>query len=724
MKGSTIILWVLLLPMAGGLLSCVLGKLREGERTAEKNRLCNLIPTGITAAVFTIAVFLAAGQWRGDVKTLRLLGICGRDLTFTVDGFRALYVSVASFAWLTASVFYVWYGSHDRHAARYQAATLITLSCTLGVLLSADLFTTFVFFEGMSLVSYLWVVHEQTAEAIRASKTYLAVAVIGGLVLLMGLFLLENTVGTLDIEELQTAYWIAGANGSSKTLFAAGLCLLFGFGAKAGAWPLHIWLPKAHPEAPASASALLSGILTKTGVFGVLILCGRIFLCHAKWGNIILVLGVITMLVGALRAVGSIDIKHMLACSSVSQIGFILVGAGTSCLMADGNGAAIAGSILHMLNHSAFKLILFTAAGIAVHTVHTRDLNKLRGFGRNRYGLMIIMLTASLGIGGIPGFSGYISKTLIHETLAEVAAEAGFGYRICEYLFLFAGGCTVAYMAKLFVVLFLRKPSEEVLAAEEKQGSADSPRATMVLLGITAAFVFLCGTLPEVTMVPLGVRASRIAAYVPMHHAPQWFSWECLAGSLISIVAGVVIYFAAERPLVCRKLLPLRETPQYVDRMETLPTLEDNVYRPLLLTVLPAVFGTLMRGLEVTVECLARAVFVLCKSVLVVMDKIVDALVLLLRRSALRPVVEQRSITIGEAICNPIGHVGNGFRRLWNATFGRKKPKDGDCVAAVNRARESLTESVKLVSRSLSYGLMAFCIGLLVLLAYLLWSLR
>ena len=126
----------------------------------------------------------------------------------------------------------------------------------------------------MSFTSYTWVAHEETKEALRAAETYLAVAVIGGLVMLMGLFLLYGELGTLEFTRLAQAAEKSRLNGNGGyvRIFTASVCLLFGFGAKAGVFPLHIWLPKAHPVAPAPASALLSGILTKAGIFGVLVI--------------------------------------------------------------------------------------------------------------------------------------------------------------------------------------------------------------------------------------------------------------------------------------------------------------------------------------------------------------------------------------------------------------------------------------------------------------------
>ncbi|MCM1145809.1 MAG: complex I subunit 5 family protein, partial [Lachnoclostridium sp.] len=218
-------------------------------------------------------------------------------LTFTMDGFRLVYSTVAAFMWMMTMLLSGEYCKHHENTNRFYLFMLATLGATMGVFLSADLFTTFIFFEIMSFTSYVWVAQEETTNALRAAATYLAVAVIGGLVMLMGIFILYHELGTLQIDEL---FFAAGTYENKAVLYGAGACLLIGFGAKAGAFPLHIWLPKAHPIAPAPASALLSGILTKTGIFGILIVSCRLFLFDASWGALILGIGGLTMFGGAL----------------------------------------------------------------------------------------------------------------------------------------------------------------------------------------------------------------------------------------------------------------------------------------------------------------------------------------------------------------------------------------------------------------------------------------
>lgn len=211
---------------------------------------------------------------------LMIPGVCGFGLHLQLDGFRLVYVLIAVLMWAVSGVFSSEYMSHYENKKRYYTFFWLTFLATAGVFLSADLYTTFIFFEIMSFTSYVWVAFDEKKESLRAAETYLAVAVIGGMVMLMGLFLLYHQLGTLEIDSLRQA--AEGAD--KKQLYIAGGLMLFGFGAKAGCFPLHIWLPKAHPVAPAPASALLSGILTKTGIFGIIVVSCRIFGGDFYWG--------------------------------------------------------------------------------------------------------------------------------------------------------------------------------------------------------------------------------------------------------------------------------------------------------------------------------------------------------------------------------------------------------------------------------------------------------
>ena len=247
-------------PMAMALVCYLIGRRSKDARN---------IAVGLTGiAAFAGCLLL----WRGEI-TFVWNGFCGLRLHMRADGFRSLYATVAAFMWMMTGLFSPEYFAHYHNRNRYYFFNLMTLGATLGVFLSDDLYTTLIFFEVMSLTSYTWVAHEETPGAMKAAGTYLAVAVIGGLTTLMGLFMLYHELGTLSFDGIRAAL---GEGEPSGTIVAAAWLTLFGFAAKAGMFPLHIWLPKAHPVAPAPASALLSGILTKSGVFGLLVVATRI----------------------------------------------------------------------------------------------------------------------------------------------------------------------------------------------------------------------------------------------------------------------------------------------------------------------------------------------------------------------------------------------------------------------------------------------------------------
>ena len=552
-------------------------------------RMRNLIAVLTTGLEFVLTVILASES----CFRISVPGILGTGLSFCTDGFRKVYCVLIAFAWLMTALFGTEYFRNAENSPRYFFFNLLTLGATLGVFLSADLFTALVFFEIMSFTSYTWVIQEETPEAVRAANTYLAVAVIGGLTSLMGIYLLQTMFGTTDIAVLAV---LAQNCPNRSALYAAGICVLFGFGAKAGMFPLHIWLPKAHPVAPAPASALLSGVLTKSGIFGVIAISCQMFSGDKAWGTALLILGTVTMLLGALLALFSVNLKRTLACSSVSQIGFILVGISMVTLLGPDSALAARGTVMHMINHTLFKLVLFLCAGAVYMNTHALDLNRIRGYGRHKPFLMIVFLIGALGISGFPLFSGYISKTLLHESILEytaVIASTGSGtlwLTATEWLFLLSGGFTVAYMTKLFVAVFVEKNPDA-----ELQKGYDSEKSCVGLLGKTAI------AFPAVLIPVLGIFAGRLfdpvadlcagffSAGIP--ESVQYFSAENLKGSLISVGLGALLYFLAVRIRMIRWDRSGKQS-QYIDRWPERLDLENLLYRPLLLSWLPALLGS------------------------------------------------------------------------------------------------------------------------------------
>lgn len=688
MSNGLILAILVFYPFLGGLISYAVGKKNENSR----DYFADFVTVTEFLMMVILAIMFAGKAGSGSVMNCVIPEICGFGMTFTLDGFRIIYGIVASLMWMMATILSKEYFAHHENRNRFYLFLLLTLGATMGVFLSADLFTTFIFFEIMSFTSYVWVAQEENAGALRAAATYLAVAVLGGLVMLMGIFILYHAFGTVDMAALRT---LADGVEERRILYSAGVCMLVGFGAKAGAFPLHIWLPKAHPVAPAPASALLSGILTKTGIFGTLVVSCGLFLHDAKWGIFILVLGVLTMFGGALLAVFSIDLKRTLACSSMSQIGFIMVGIGMQGLLGEHNALAVHGTMLHMVNHSMIKLVLFLAAGVIYMNAHALDLNKIRGFGRNKKLLKAIFLVGALAIGGIPLFGGYISKTLLHESIVHFGG--GFAMKAVEYIFLFSGGLTVAYMTKLFVSIFV-----ETNADDEQQKKYDAKSVYMnleskIALGGSALILFIWGLFPHMIMDKVAALGQGFMYMEEEAHAVHYFSWVNMSGALISIVIGAIVYLFFIRKILMRD--NGHGVREYVNLWPVWIDMEDVIYRPVLLRFLPFVTGVICR----------------------IFDSALDLFVVALRKTFYRDSELPHELPEGNWFTMEAGRFLNFIQHLGNMTWNRKKPADKDYVHILAVKNEELRENSTIIGRSLSFGLLLFCAGLCLTMIYIIW---
>ena len=705
---NTLIYLLVFMPMAAAILSFLIGRRTKNGR--------DLFVRTAVAAEFALSLMLILGS-RDDHLLVSLPGVCGMGLHFTVDGFRRIYVVIAALMWPVSGQFSPEYFAHYHNRNRYYLFLLVTLGATEAVFLSADLYTTFVFFEIMSLCSYVWVAQDEKEGSLRAGGTYLAVAVIGGMVLLMGIFLLYQQAGTLMISELAAAC-------AGKNLWPAALCMFVGFAGKAGAFPIHIWLPMAHPVAPAPASALLSGILTKTGIFGILIISCRMLVHNELWGSFVLLVGVITMFLGALLALFSVNFKRTLACSSVSQIGFILVGVGMMGLLGEHNTLAARGTFLHMVNHSLFKLILFLVAAVIYQNTHKLELNDIRGFGRKKPALMFCYLMGALGIGGIPGWSSYISKTLLHESIVEYIHGLEHGeffsllftegsMKCMEWIFLLSGGLTVAYMCKLFVAVFLEENNNPDV---QKRYNEKKPCWSMVSCVCLVAVALLC---PVMGMLPYGtmdVMADMAQEFLGVHHgghAVHYFTWVNLKGSLISITIGVLVYLTVVRKWMLVGGIYVNRWPKWLD-------LEEHLYRPLVLKVLPGLFGGICRLLDRFMEVLVKILPKIGAGVAGVMDILTDGTVVLLRKTIYRDSPQRGELEEGNSLTHFVGVSLNVLEELLNKTIWRHHEHRKDLEHWFVLKYSAFKENATVIGRSLSFGLVLFSIGLCATLIYLL----
>ncbi len=678
------------------------------------------------------AGYLVLCDVRGTTPELyHLAGVCGLGLHFRYTAFRGVLGVLSAAAWFVTFLFSIDYMKKDANILRYDFFNLLTLSAVFGVFYAADLFTLFFFFEMMSFTSFLWVAHRQTKEAAYAAGTYLGIAIAGGMAILMGLFIVYNMLGTLDFNELSArAFDAVMLGGDLKWFYAAAVCMFVGFGAKAGAFPVHVWLPASYTEAPSPASALLSAILSKTGVFGILVITADIMPMQGKWGLFVLIIGVLTMVLGGIRGVMSNNFKTTIAYSSMSQIGFIIFGIGIQGLLGEMTSLAmllesvdfmdeiigihdmaIYGTRLHIINHSIVKLVLFMAAGVVFANVGSYDLNRVRGFGRKKPFLLVTVLLAAAGVGGIPLLNGYVSKTLLHESIAEYTAllqkvpmeyaANAYGndvfmlyspsfFKAVEWLFLFSGGLTIAYMTKLVVVLFVEK-NQDVSAQNayeaNKQYLSVSGKAA---ISLCAALIPIFGCFPKLVSVRIVEYGQVIEGL--LDESMNYFSLGNLSGALISIGIGAAVYL-----LVVRLCMLWRKEEGYRSIFPAWLDMEKYVYRTVFFRAVPFVLGIFSR----------------------ILDSVVDTIVVILRKTVYHDRALPYELPEGNRVTHRMGYSMEQMRRIRCAILRKEyQPKNYEHKLALKET--DLFENFRIIERSLSFGLFMFCVGLGLTMLYLL----
>ncbi len=392
---TILIMFVIMFPIVMTALIMYLGQ------TSQK--LCNILSLATVAVTFAGVLSLYPEAVSGRVFEYELFEVLpGLAVSFRLDVLSYSLIAISSFVWLLATIYSIGYMSKEHGQLRYYAVLVFTLGSCLGIFLAGDFFTLFIFFELMSLIAYVLVIHSETAEALKAGYKYLVVTILGGLAIFFGVIICFEAAGTVSIgagpliTEATSMAWMA--------FFA----FLIGFGIKAGMFPLHVWLPDAHPVAPAPASALLSGIMLKTGAYGLLRMIFNVFepdLVQAiHWDQIMAVLAIITILLGSAVALTQDDIKRRLAYSSVGQMGYVILG------MTVFNEQVITGDIFHIFSHAIMKSTLFLAAGAIIWKTGKKKVSQMSGLGRQMPITFGCLTIAAFAMIGIPPLNGFLSK--------------------------------------------------------------------------------------------------------------------------------------------------------------------------------------------------------------------------------------------------------------------------------------------------------------------------
>ncbi|HTY44495.1 MAG TPA: proton-conducting transporter membrane subunit [Patescibacteria group bacterium] len=333
-----------------------------------------------------------------------------------------------------------------------------TLFCLLlaglnGVSVTGDLFNMFVFFEITSIACFALVAFGTEAQELEASLKYLVLGSIADTLILLAIGLLLGKVSTLNMADIARSLKVTGPD--NLVLYSTGLFFV-GFALKAGLVPFHAWLPDAHPSAPAPMSAMLSGVVIKVvGIYALVRVLFNIIGFSAMASEICIWLGIISMIVGVLLAIGQWDFKRLLAYHSVSQIGYVIFGIGL------GTPLGIIGGLFHLCNHSLFKSLLFLNAGSVEYATGTRRLDELSGLSSQMPVTSKTSLVASLSIAGVPPLCGFWSKLII--IVAAFQAHHLAGAVAC----IAVGMVTLASFLKVQKYAFIVKAKEAVSVIKE-----------------------------------------------------------------------------------------------------------------------------------------------------------------------------------------------------------------------------------------------------------------
>lgn len=393
-----LILLPILIPLAGGFIVWGIGRFSD--------TLGGAVTTLLSGATLFSVGWMYYLLNRGAEFSVKLnIGIPKLPLHLEADALGLFLSLITAFVWVLASLYAIEYIEERR--TLFNVFLLFSLYGMLGINLTGNLFSLLLFFEFFSVASAVLVIHEGTREAVRAGFQYLFISIVGSVAIILAAAVIWIMAGSIDI--VGTTGYGALKSGPLTTLLF--WLLILGFAIKAGMFPVHIWLPEAHPIAPSPASALLSGVMIKAGAYGIIRVVYGIFGARLVSDQFmiktLMVLAVVTMILGSILAITQTELKRLLAYSSVAQIGYVVLGV----TLLNPNG--LAGGVLHIFNHALMKGALFLAAGSIIHKTGLRRLEDLKGLGKAMPLTMTAFTMAALSMIGIPPFVGFFSKWLL-----------------------------------------------------------------------------------------------------------------------------------------------------------------------------------------------------------------------------------------------------------------------------------------------------------------------
>ena len=435
---------------------------------------------GVSFLSLAVSMLCALAVAAGGEAELHLLQFGGSlEVYFHVDPLGRVFAAVITVVWLMAGIFSCEYMKHEKEEKRYFGFYVLVYGVLMALCFSGNLVTYYMFYEMMTLTTLPLIMHNKSREAIMAGLKYLFYSLCGAYLVLFGIYFLNRYAGTLDFTAGGSGLEAAG--GHSALMLVVVFLMILGFGVKAGMFPMHAWLPTAHPVAPAPASAVLSGLVVKMGVLGIVRVIFYVVgpeVIRGTWVQTAwLTLTLITVFMGSMLAYREKVMKKRLAYSTVSQISYILFG------LALLNPEAMTGSLLHVVFHACIKSCLFLSAGAVIYKTGRTRVDELTGIGKEMPVTAWCYTFASLALVGIPPASGFISKWY----LAGGSLESGipvFSW-LGPVILLVSALLTAGYLLPITIRGFLPGADYDYEGLQKKEPSGVMVVPLLILAGLS-----------------------------------------------------------------------------------------------------------------------------------------------------------------------------------------------------------------------------------------------
>ena len=500
----------------------------------------------VTAGACAVALAALSGAAATPATTTLPMGLPWLGANFRVDPLAAFFLVVVNLGGAMASLYGLGYGRHETAPGRVLPFFPAFLAGMNLVVLADDAFAFLLSWEFMSLASWALVVAQhREQDNTRAGYVYLVMASFGTLALLLAFGVLAGPDGAFGFDAIRSA-------GHTPVNAALVLVLvLFGAGSKAGIVPLHVWLPLAHPAAPSHVSALMSGVMTKVAVYGVVRIVFDLLGEPSWWSSaVLLLLGGATAVLGILYALMERDIKRLLAYSTIENIGVIFVGLGLALAfqtngMVAAAALALTASLLHVFNHSLFKSLLFFGAGAVLTATGERDMDRLGGLIHRMPVTAPLFLVGSAAISALPPLNGFVSEWLAFQAILQSPDLPQWGLKIMVPavggMLALSAALAAACFVKAYGITFLGRP-RSAAAAEAREVD----RCSLAAMATLAALCLLVGIFPGVAIDAIApVTRDIVGSSVPAQSGIAWASIVPITESRSSYNGVLVFVFVA-----------------------------------------------------------------------------------------------------------------------------------------------------------------------------------